>query len=102
MLCLFIIALLVLVNLFVGKSLHRGEKVYPVESGFLSYNRGLSKFNLSFFMLLLLFILFDIEVLFIVFFPLLGVFLHPVPLVIVGFIFGTLWVEWVWGKLVWY
>ncbi len=64
-----------------------GDKVFPLESGFMTIG-GLSFFSLQFFFLMLIFILFDLEIVFLfrgLFIRVGGFFMYIFILFIVGF-----------------
>lgn len=88
-----IVFLLIRINLFPQKKRFSRERIFPIESGFLSFNKRSFFFNLSFYIILLLFVLFDIEVIFVLFFPVLKNFSFFPVLFISFFIFITLWLE---------
>lgn len=80
----------------------KGEKVAPIESGFISYNFKFIKFRIQFFLILILFIIFDVEILLLLISPIRG-FLRIFNCVsVILFIFITLKLEWLWSKVVWF
>ncbi len=79
-----------------------GEKRLPLERGFWALSGGNTKFSLQFFTLIIIFVLFDIEV--VLLSPLVFSYLRGYILffLISFFIFTTLMLEWWWGKLSWF
>jgi NADH:ubiquinone oxidoreductase subunit 3 (subunit A) len=70
--CAVIVLAIILINLFLYKDKNSGEFFCSVESGFLSYIKKSFRFSLAFFIILLLFVLFDVEIIFVIFSPILG------------------------------
>lgn len=80
-------------------SYNLSESILPLESGFWCLSGGGVKFRLQFFTILLIFVLFDIEVVLlspVIFLSANGFFTFLSVLI---FIFFTLLLEWWWGKL---
>ena len=101
-LCVVIVGVIILLNLFIYKDKLGGEFFCSIESGFLSYLKGGISFSLAFFIILLLFVLFDVEIIFVIFSPVLGYRFFLNVGLIMSFIILTLLLEWKWGKLLWY
>lgn len=78
------------------------EKIAPIESGFSSYNFKFVKFRIQFFLILILFVVFDVEILLLLFIPIRNFLWFFNSILIIMFIFITLKIEWMYSKVVWF
>nr|UWI71666.1 NADH dehydrogenase subunit 3 [Strongyloides fuelleborni fuelleborni] len=97
----FFVCLFYLVNLLLSYSYSSRSKVGAYECGFATVGKIQSSFSIHFFVIMLLFVLFDLEVVMFV-----GVLVTDVNslstfLLLVVFIAGGFYMEWWYGKLRW-
>jgi len=97
----FIIVIVLLLGVFFIRLISFSkERIVVVESGFIRGGGVLGRFSLFFFLVIVLFVLFDLEILFLLCF-FYSVFLKRFFLLFLGFLFLSLWLEWYWCQLVW-
>jgi NADH:ubiquinone oxidoreductase subunit 3 (subunit A) len=72
---------------------HRGNNLHPVESGFMGYLGGFTPFSIHFFLILLIFVLFDVEIIFMVLVPSSSIKDFLGLAILILFIYGTLFFE---------
>lgn len=102
--CLFVILLLTFIG-FIAFQIIDSEKFSPYECGFNQFSDARNKFEIRFYLVALLFILFDLELIFLVTWAIMVSFYNIVGLVIIAlFLFvltaGFLY-EWSKGALEW-
>nr|YP_008145662.1 NADH dehydrogenase subunit 3 [Ascaridia galli]AGI96015.1 NADH dehydrogenase subunit 3 [Ascaridia galli]WEB60578.1 NADH dehydrogenase subunit 3 [Ascaridia galli] len=98
---LFLCLVFYLLNFFLSVKDLSYCKVSTFESGFSSVGLIQSSFSIHFFVMMLMFVIFDLEVV-----MLLGVLVSDVSsfisfLLFMFFVFGGFYMEWWYGKLVW-
>ena len=76
-------------------------KISAFESGFISVGKIQNSFSIHFFIIILIFVIFDLEI--VIF---LGLLVSDVSsfvrfLILIMFIFGGFYMEWWYGKLIW-
>ena len=76
-------------------------KINAFESGFISVGKIQNSFSIHFFIIILIFVIFDLEI--VIF---LGLLVSDVSsfvrfLILIMFIFGGFYMEWWYGKLIW-
>jgi NADH:ubiquinone oxidoreductase subunit 3 (subunit A) len=81
---------------------HRGNNLHPVESGFIGYSGGYTSFSMHFFLILLIFVLFDVEIIFMVLVPNSSIEDFVGLTILLSFIYGTLFYERKISKLIWF
>nr|YP_010519790.1 NADH dehydrogenase subunit 3 [Zoniolaimus dendrolagi]UXP34567.1 NADH dehydrogenase subunit 3 [Zoniolaimus dendrolagi] len=98
---LFLLVLLYALNFTM--SIKKGSllKVNAFESGFLSVGKIQNSFSIHFFIMMLMFVIFDLEIV-----MFLGLLVSDVSSVVsffllMLFIFGGFYMEWWYGKLIW-
>ena len=77
------------------------SRLTPIERGFAVVGKVHGLFSLQYFVILVLFLCFDLEIVFVVRLVLSGVQRIVIGIFFFLFIIGGLWVEWAWGKLIW-
>jgi NADH:ubiquinone oxidoreductase subunit 3 (subunit A) len=97
-----IVFLLGLVSVVTLVKHHRGNNLHPVESGFIGYSGGFTPFSIHFFLILLIFVLFDVEIIFMVLVPSSSIEDLVGLAILLFFIYGTLFYEWKISKLIWF
>jgi len=90
---LFIVTLLGLIGTIMLVKHHRGNNLHPVESGFIGYSGGFTPFSMHFFLILLIFVLFDVEIIFMVLVPNSSIEDFVGLTILLSFIYGTLFYE---------
>lgn len=83
-----------------GKEGYRG-KLGSFECGFISVGKVQTSFSIHFFIVILMFIIFDLEIVIFLGLVVSDVFSFFSFFIILLFIFGGFYIEWVYGKLVW-
>jgi len=78
----------------------RGNKLTSFESGFTSVGMSQKSFSLQFFLLIVVFIIFDIEVVLLLGFVVKDFWGRIGIMIVVGFVLGGLFLEWKTGKLI--
>nr|YP_002725712.1 NADH dehydrogenase subunit 3 [Ancylostoma caninum]ACL50538.1 NADH dehydrogenase subunit 3 [Ancylostoma caninum]QTJ30046.1 NADH dehydrogenase subunit 3 [Ancylostoma caninum]BAV82601.1 NADH dehydrogenase subunit 3 [Ancylostoma caninum] len=98
---LFLLLVLYLVNFFLSIKKNDLLKVNAFESGFISIGKIQNSFSIHFFIMMLMFVIFDLEIV-----MFLGLLISDFAsfvsfLMLIIFIFGGFYMEWWYGKLVW-
>nr|CAB55577.1 NADH-ubiquinone oxidoreductase subunit 3 [Globodera pallida] len=88
-------------NFFLAYSGGPLTKLFVFESGFSSLSKVKIFFSLHFFLVLLIFVLFDLEFILILFFFFGGKIFSILFFLVVFFIFSSFFLEWYLKKLVW-
>lgn len=104
LLVLFIAVLILifyLVNFFLSLKLDLTEKLISFERGFERIGKIHSSFRIHFFIVILMFVIFDLEVVI-----LMGLLMRNFTffigfVVVLFFVFGGFYIEWYFGKLAW-
>nr|AOW68749.1 NADH dehydrogenase subunit 3 [Plectus acuminatus] len=77
------------------------NKLSSFESGFTSVGMSQKSFSLQFFLLMVVFIIFDIEVVLLLGFVVKDFWSSVGMMMVIAFILGGLFLEWKTGKLIW-
>nr|YP_008963977.1 NADH dehydrogenase subunit 3 [Macropicola ocydromi]AGY95432.1 NADH dehydrogenase subunit 3 [Macropicola ocydromi] len=98
---LFLLLMLYVMNFFMSVKKMDLLKVGAFESGFLSIGKIQNSFSIHFFIMMLMFVIFDLEIV-----MFLGLLISDVSsvmsfLMLMLFIFGGFYMEWYYGKLIW-
>nr|UDL72609.1 NADH dehydrogenase subunit 3 [Torquenema toraliforme] len=98
---LFLLLMLYLLNFIMSVKKMDLLKVGAFESGFLSIGKIQNSFSIHFFIMMLMFVIFDLEIV-----MFLGLLISDVSsmisfLLLMLFIFGGFYMEWYYGKLIW-
>nr|AGY95420.1 NADH dehydrogenase subunit 3 [Hypodontus macropi] len=98
---LFLLLALYVMNFFMSVKKMDLLKVGAFESGFLSIGKIQNSFSIHFFIMMLMFVIFDLEIV-----MFLGLLISDVSSVVsfmllMLFIFGGFYMEWYYGKLIW-
>nr|YP_010519802.1 NADH dehydrogenase subunit 3 [Rugopharynx australis]UXP34579.1 NADH dehydrogenase subunit 3 [Rugopharynx australis] len=98
---LFLLLLLYVLNFAMSVKKMDLLKVNAFESGFLSVGKIQNSFSIHFFIMMLMFVIFDLEIV-----MFLGLLISDVSsiisfLLLMLFIFGGFYMEWWYGKLIW-
>nr|UXK95528.1 NADH dehydrogenase subunit 3 [Macropostrongyloides mawsonae] len=98
---LFLLLMLYVMNFFMSFKKMDLLKVGAFESGFLSIGKIQNSFSIHFFIMMLMFVIFDLEIV-----MFLGLLVSDVSsmisfLLLMLFIFGGFYMEWYYGKLIW-
>nr|AGY95396.1 NADH dehydrogenase subunit 3 [Hypodontus macropi] len=98
---LFLLLMLYVLNFFMSVKKMDLLKVGAFESGFLSIGKIQNSFSIHFFIMMLMFVIFDLEIV-----MFLGLLISDVSsvvsfLLLMLFIFGGFYMEWYYGKLIW-
>nr|CAD88800.1 NADH dehydrogenase subunit 3 [Necator americanus] len=98
---LFMLLLLYLLNFYLSVKLTWFSKISAFESGFLSVGKIQNSFSIHFFIMMLMSVTFDLEIV-----MFLGLLISDFSsfvsfIMLVFFIFGGFYMEWWFGKLVW-
>jgi len=100
--CLILMGLMVGGFCFVRKEEEKEDRSKaPLERGFATTGRILRVLSLQFLVILILFLVFDLEVVLVVALVFRGRIGQIRRRIFVRFIVGSLWAEWAWGKLFW-
>nr|YP_010519814.1 NADH dehydrogenase subunit 3 [Parazoniolaimus collaris]UXP34591.1 NADH dehydrogenase subunit 3 [Parazoniolaimus collaris] len=98
---LFLLILLYMLNFAMSIKSGSLSKVNAFESGFLSVGKIQNSFSIHFFIMMLMFVIFDLEIV-----MFLGLLISDASsiisfLMLMLFIFGGFYMEWWYGKLIW-
>nr|UNH90037.1 NADH dehydrogenase subunit 3 [Ancylostoma sp. HL-2021] len=98
---LFLLLMLYLLNFFLSIKKNDLLKINAFESGFISVGKIQNSFSIHFFIMMLMFVIFDLEIV-----MFLGLLVSDFSsfisfLMLMFFIFGGFYMEWWYGKLVW-
>nr|YP_010519778.1 NADH dehydrogenase subunit 3 [Cloacina communis]UXP34555.1 NADH dehydrogenase subunit 3 [Cloacina communis] len=98
---LFLLLMLYVLNFAMSVKKMDLLKVGAFESGFLSVGKIQNSFSIHFFIMMLMFVIFDLEIV-----MFLGLLISDVSsmvsfLMLMLFIFGGFYMEWWYGKLIW-
>nr|AGV02084.1 NADH dehydrogenase subunits 3 [Bunostomum trigonocephalum] len=98
---LFLLLLLYFFNFFLSVKDIMLLKVSAFESGFLGIGKIQNSFSIHFFIMMLMFVIFDLEIV-----MFLGLLISDISsfisfLILMLFIFGGFYMEWWYGKLIW-
>nr|UXK95600.1 NADH dehydrogenase subunit 3 [Macropostrongyloides dissimilis] len=101
MFALFLLLMLYVLNFFMSVKKMDLLKISAFESGFLSVGKIQNSFSIHFFIMMLMFVIFDLEIV-----MFLGLLISDVSsvvsfLMLMLFIFGGFYMEWYYGKLIW-
>lgn len=103
--CTLIALLLVLVfyvlNFFLRLKFFSEVKISPFERGFESIGKIHSSFRIHFFIIILIFVIFDLEVVILMGFLVSDLRFYLNFILILTFVLGGFYMEWFFGKLVW-
>nr|ANI25104.1 NADH dehydrogenase subunit 3 [Globodera ellingtonae] len=97
----FLFGLFYLINFLLGSWQGPSNKLRSFESGFSSLGKVKVFFSLHFFLVLLIFVLFDLEFVLILFFFFGGKFFFVIFFLVIFFIFFSFFLEWFLKKLIW-
>lgn len=100
MVFIFFIFLLIFLNLIFSFKFYCFSKFRNFECGFESLNKISNSFRINFFFILLIFIIFDLEILILIGFLIRDYYSIFSFLVVILFVIFGLYLEWVFGKLV--
>nr|YP_010519766.1 NADH dehydrogenase subunit 3 [Macroponema beveridgei]UXP34543.1 NADH dehydrogenase subunit 3 [Macroponema beveridgei] len=98
---LFLLLMLYVLNFALSVKKTDLLKVNAFESGFLSVGKIQNSFSIHFFIMMLMFVIFDLEIV-----MFLGLLISDISsvvsfLMLMLFIFGGFYMEWWYGKLIW-
>nr|YP_008963965.1 NADH dehydrogenase subunit 3 [Hypodontus macropi]AGY95408.1 NADH dehydrogenase subunit 3 [Hypodontus macropi] len=101
MFALFLLLMLYVMNFFMSVKKMDLLKIGAFESGFLSIGKIQNSFSIHFFIMMLMFVIFDLEIV-----MFLGLLISDVSsvvsfLLLMLFIFCGFYMEWYYGKLIW-
>jgi len=98
---LLIAIILYCVSVFISSKLNNRNKIEPYERGFRRVGKVQTTFSVHFFVILLIFLIFDLEIIFL----LITLFVTPgigvVLLLLIIFVVGGVYLEWLLNKLKW-
>ena len=98
---LFLLLVLYGANFVISVKKNDLLKINAFESGFISVGKIQNSFSIHFFIIILIFVIFDLEI--VIFLGLLMSDISSIVrfLILMLFIFGGFYIEWWYGKLIW-
>nr|YP_003433729.1 NADH dehydrogenase subunit 3 [Trichostrongylus vitrinus]ACX85095.1 NADH dehydrogenase subunit 3 [Trichostrongylus vitrinus] len=101
LIALFLLASLYVLNFFISVKKNELLKISTFESGFMSIGKVQNSFSIHFFVMMLMFVIFDLEIV-----MFLGLMVADYSslmsfFMLMLFIMGGFYMEWWYGKLVW-
>nr|YP_026089.1 NADH dehydrogenase subunit 3 [Steinernema carpocapsae]AAT00532.1 NADH dehydrogenase subunit 3 [Steinernema carpocapsae] len=98
---IFFLFLFYFINFFLSNKLLEKNKVSSFESGFVSVGKVQNSFSIHFFVIMLMFVIFDLEVV-----MLIGLLVSDFNsffsfIMLLFFVLGGFYMEWWYGKLIW-